>query len=383
MGGWESLCLYTCPPAHPIPTKLDNYYAVIMAGGGGTRLWPLSRQATPKQSIQLLGSGSAARTLYQIAVDRLLPTFPPERILVVTNSQYAPSLQEQRPAIPHGNFIIEPEPRGTAPALGLAALAVRQRDPHGLMACLTADHFMHNEPLFRRLLAAAAEVAKEDHLVTLGVTPTFPSTGMGYIQRGEALGQFGEFAVYRVARFKEKPKLEAAQAMLADGLHSWNSGMFIWKAKRLMAEFARQMPDFHTQLRHIERDPSALNTVWAGVPNVTIDYGIMEQAQAVAVIPAGALGWDDVGSWEAVFEVLPHDEAGNVVVGTELLGLDTRGTLVHAGNSRRKLVAMIGVKDLVVVDTGDVLLICPREKSQDVRAIVAALKQRADGKELL
>ncbi|MGQ0602539.1 MAG: mannose-1-phosphate guanylyltransferase [Anaerolineales bacterium] len=358
---------------------MSNYSAVIMAGGGGTRLWPLSRQATPKQSIQLLGSGSAARTLYQIAVDRLSPLFPAEQILVVTNSQYAPSLQEQQPAIPHGNFIIEPQQRGTAPALGLAALAVRQRDPHGLMACLTADHFMQNEPLFRQLLMAAAEVAKEDHLVTLGVTPTFPSTGMGYIQRGEALGQFGEFAVYRVARFKEKPQLEAAQAMLADGLHSWNSGMFIWKGERLMAEFARQMPDFHTQLLRIEGDPAALNTVWASVPNVTIDYGIMEHAQEVAVIPAGALGWDDVGSWEAVFEVLPHDKAGNAVVGTELLGLDTHDTLIHSSNGRRKLVATIGVKDLIVVDTGDVLLICPREKAQDVRALVAARTPRADG----
>ncbi len=362
---------------------MDNYYAVIMAGGGGTRLWPLSRQKTPKQSIKLLGSGSAARTLYQIAVDRLQPLFPPERILVVTSAAYVPSLQEQRPAIPPGNFILEPEPRGTAPALGLAALAVRARDPHGLMACLTADHFIRNEDHFRRLLAAAAEVAGQDGLVTLGIEPTFPATGMGYIQRGNALGEFGGFRVYRVRRFKEKPGLRDAQAMLADGLHSWNSGMFIWKAGRLLAEFARQMPDLHSQLQHIEREPAALGAVWAHVPNVTIDYGIMEGAEDVAVIAAGDLGWDDVGSWEAVLDVLPHDEAGNVVVGTELLGLDTRGTLVHAAQSQRKLVAMIGVKDLVVVDTGDVLFICPREKSQEVRSIVAALKGRADGKDYL
>jgi mannose-1-phosphate guanylyltransferase len=371
--------LLTRSLSHLLWNELENYYAIIMAGGGGTRLWPLSRQKTPKQSIKLLGD----RTLYQIAVDRLLPLFPPDRILVVTNAAYAPGLQEQRPEIPPGNFIIEPEPRGTAPALGLAALAVRARDPRGVMACLTADHFMHNEPLFRQLLTAAAEVAGKDHLVTLGIEPTFPSTGMGYIQRGNAIGEFGGFGVFRVRRFKEKPKLPDAQAMLADGLHSWNSGMFIWKAERLMAEFARQMPDFHSQLQHIQREPATLSAVWAHVPNVTIDYGIMEAAENVAVIPAGDLGWDDVGSWEAVLDVLPHDEAGNVVVGTELLGLDTHGTLIHAGNGHHKLVAMIGVRDLVVVDTGDVLFICPREKSQDVRSIVAVLKQRADGKDYM
>lgn len=354
---------------------MDNYYAVIMAGGGGTRLWPLSRQKQPKQSIQLLGE----RTLFQIAVDRLAPLFPPERILVVTNAAYAPGLHAQRPALPAENFIIEPAPKGTAPALGLAALAIRRRTPNGVMACLTADHFMQDEARFRDLLVAAADVAQRGFLVTLGIEPTFPSTGFGYIQRESVLGTFGAFEAYHAARFREKPPLELAREMVADGQHSWNSGMFVWRVERLLEEFAWQMPGFHHQLTQIEADPASLESVWPNVIDKTIDYGVMEGAEQVAVIPAAGLGWNDVGSWEALFEVLPADEAGNVILGAEWLGIESQATLVHNSNPQRKLVAAIGVSDLVIVDTGDVLLVCPRDRAQDVRAAVNALKARAGG----
>ena len=358
---------------------MADYFAVIVAGGGGTRLWPLSRQKRPKQAIPLLGE----RTLFQIAVDRLAPLFPPERILVVTSGQYAPELHAQHPQLAETNFIIEPEPRGTAPALGLAAVEVARRDPAGVMACLTADHFIQDEARFRGLLTAAAQVAAGDHLVTLGIAPTYAATGFGYIQRGEALGAYEGFEVYRAARFKEKPSLPEAEAMLADGLHSWNSGMFVWRAARLMAEFARQMPAFHAQLSQIAADRAALPHVWPAVANTTIDYGIMEGAEQVAVIPAGGLGWNDVGSWESLLEVLPPDQNGNVVVGADLLAVDTSGTLVHAGEAGHKLVAALGVSDLVIVDTGDVLLVCPKTRAQEVRAFVAALKQRPGGAQYL
>jgi mannose-1-phosphate guanylyltransferase len=358
---------------------MEHYYAVIMAGGGGTRLWPLSRQDRPKQAINLLGD----RTLFQIAVDRLLPLFPLERILVVTSAKYAADLRAQRPALPEANFVIEPEPRGTAPALGLAALAVHGRDPRAVMACLTADHFMRDEERFRALLSAAAEVAEADYLVTLGIEPTFPSTGFGYIQRERRLGAHGGFEVYLVARFKEKPTLEEAQAMLADSLHAWNSGMFIWRAQRLLDEFAWQMPGFHHQLRQMEADPAALPGIWSNVVNTTIDYGIMEGAEKVAVIPAGGLGWSDVGSWESLFDVLPTDESGNIVVGAEHLNSDSSGVLIHSSNPQRKLVATIGLSNLVVVDTGDVLLVCPRERAQEVRTLVSALKQSEGGQRYL
>ncbi len=358
---------------------MEHCYAVIMAGGGGTRLWPLSRKDRPKQSLKLLGD----RTMFQVSVERLQPLFPPDRILVVTNAAYAADLRQQCPSLPEANFILEPAPRGTAPAIGLSALAVRRRDPQGVIACLTADHFIGDEARFRDVLSAAARTAGQGFLVTLGIQPEYASTGYGYIQRGAALQTVGQWEVFRAARFKEKPKPPEAAALAADGLHSWNSGMFIWRADRILAEFARQMPGFYKQLLDIEAAPEALAQIWADVPATTIDYGIMEGADEVAVIPADGLGWSDIGSWESLLDVLAPDEAGNVVVGGEHLGLATTGSLIHSSHGARRLVATIGVSNLVIVDTGDVLLVCPRERSQEVRAVVEQLKQRRGGENYL
>lgn len=358
---------------------MDHCYAVIMAGGGGTRLWPLSRKDRPKQSLKLLGD----RTMFQVSVERLQPLFPPDRILVVTNAAYAADLRQQCPSLPEANFILEPAPRGTAPAIGLSALVVRRRDPQGVIACLTADHFIGDEPRFRDVLSAAARTAGQGFLVTLGIQPEYASTGYGYIQRGAALQTVGQWEVFRAARFKEKPKPPEAEALAADGLHSWNSGMFIWRADRILAEFARQMPGFYKQLLDIEAAPEALAQIWADVPATTIDYGIMEGADEVAVIPADGLGWSDIGSWESLLDVLAPDEAGNVVVGAEHLGLATTGSLIHSSHGARRLVATIGVSNLVIVDTRDVLLVCPRERSQEVRAVVEQLKQRRGGENYL
>ena len=360
---------------------MDHYYAVIMAGGGGTRLWPLSRQDRPKQSLKLLGE----RTMFQLSVERLQPLFSPERILVVTNATYAADLWVQCPALPEANFIVEPAPRNTAPAIALSALAVRRRDPQGFLACLTADHFIGDEVRFRDVLAAAAQTARQGYLVTLGITPTFPSTGYGYIQRGQIIGNFGGFDAYRAVRFKEKPKPPDAEAMVADGQHSWNSGMFIWRADHILAEIARQMPAFHQLLLEGEANPNLLAQRWGEAPNTSIDYGIMEGADEVAVIPADGLGWSDIGSWESLLDVLSPDADGNVVMGGRVahLSLGTQGALIHSSAAGRRLIATIGVSNLVIVDTGDVLLVCPRERSQEVRVIVETLKQRADGKEFL
>jgi mannose-1-phosphate guanylyltransferase len=358
---------------------MNHYYAVIMAGGGGTRLWPLSRKNRPKQSLKLLGE----RTMFQLSVGRLAPLFPVERILVVTSAAYAADLHQQCPSLPAENFILEPEPRGTAPAIGLSALQVRRRDPEGMMACLTADHFIGDEARFRDVLTAAAQVARQGYLVTLGIKPTFPSTGYGYIQRGESLGKRDGFEAFRAVRFKEKPKLPEAEAIWADGLHSWNSGMFIWRVDRILTEFARQMPGFYKQLLELEADPSALAQIWADAPTTTLDYGIMEGAEDVAVIPADGLGWSDIGSWESLLDVLEPDEAGNILIGGEVLGLETKGSLVHSSNGQRRLIATIGVSDMVIVDTDDVLLVCPREHAQEVRAVVEALKKREGGKKYL
>jgi mannose-1-phosphate guanylyltransferase len=359
---------------------MDDYYALIMAGGGGTRLWPLSRRERPKQSLRLLGE----RTMFEIAVDRLLPMFAADHILVVTNAAYASDLQQQRPVVPAANYVIEPAPRGTAPAIALGAAAIRQRNSHAVMACLTADHFIGQERRFLELLTAASEVASQGYLVTLGIAPTFASTGFGYIQRGEQLGECGGFEVFRAARFKEKPKPAEAALLASDGQHAWNSGMFVWRAERFLSEVERQMPKLAKIVRGAEADPAALEAIWQNAPNETVDYGIMEGARDVAVIPAEGLEWNDIGSWEAVLEVLSRGEDKNVAVGAAHLYVDTTKALVHStsGNPER-LVVTIGLDDVVIVDTRDVLLVCRRDRSQDVRQVVDRLKQIKGGEDYL
>jgi len=350
---------------------LANYYAVIMAGGGGTRLWPLSRKARPKQMLRLLEE----RSLFQTSVQRLDGVFPPDRIYVVTVEEQAAELQQQCPQIPVENYLLEPMPRGTASVIGLAAVALQKRDPEAVMAVLTSDHYIGNEPGFRDLLQTAYDVAQEGYLVTLGISPTFAATGYGYIQRGEALGKYHDYDVYQALRFKEKPAEAQAQSMLATGDHSWNSGMFVWKVGRILDEFSRHMPVLAQGLAEISNawnsDARALviHQVWPGLKNETIDYGIMENAQEVAVIPATGLRWSDVGSWDSLFEVISGDEAGNIVMGGTHIGLDTSQSLVYV-NQEHRLIVTIGVDDLIVVDTGDVLLVCRKDQAQRVRQVV-------------
>ncbi|MEN6409468.1 MAG: sugar phosphate nucleotidyltransferase [Anaerolineaceae bacterium] len=351
-------------------------YAVIMAGGGGTRLWPLSRRSHPKQMLKLDGK----RSLFRVAVDRLADNFPPERILVVTVAEQAAALQKETPEIPAENFILEPMPRGTASVVGLAAVTLRQRDPQALMAVLTADHFIQNTALFSRLLAAALEAAQTGYLMTLGIEPTYPATGYGYIQRGEKVWEGNDLKAYRVARFKEKPAEAQAKEMLAGGDHAWNSGMFFWRVDQILGEFERQMPDLYAALLRIEKDwgtsrrQTTLQIEWQGLKSETIDYGIMEHARQVAVLPAAGLGWNDVGSWDSLFDVLEADDAGNIGMGGAEMNLSTRGTLVCTDRPE-KLVVTIGVDDLVVVDTPDALLICRKDQAQRVREVVNRLKE--------
>ena len=348
------------------------YYALIMAGGSGTRLWPLSRRHRPKQALRLIGE----RTLFQLAVDRLAPLFAPQQIYVVTKSEYVPPLSEQVPDLPLENFIVEPEGRGTAPAIGLAAVHLRRRDPAAVMAVLTADHYITDTAGFRRILKAAQGLAEAGQLVTLGIRPSAPATGYGYIHHGESLEAVEGLPVFRVERFVEKPDLAAATQMMASGEYSWNGGMFIWRAERILGELARQMPALYAQLQDVEAAlgrpdyASTLNRLWPAVAEQTNDYGEMEGARNVTVMPAD-VGWSDVGSWSSLFEVLPADEAGNIFTGPHL-ALDTRDTLVV---SDKRLVATIGVEHLVIVETEDALLICAKEREQEVRTIVKQLKQ--------
>jgi mannose-1-phosphate guanylyltransferase len=355
---------------------MEHTYAVIMAGGGGTRLWPVSRKERPKQLLALLGK----ETLFQSTVARLESLFPAERILIVTVAELAREMQEQVPSIPAENYLIEPAPRGTASVVALAAAVLEKRDPQAVMTIQTSDHFIRNHDLFHFLIRTAFEVAQKNYLVTLGITPTFPSTGYGYIQQGEPLDGDYKYPVYRVKRFKEKPDQDTAQQLLRSGDHSWNSGMFAWRADAILAEIEKQMPDLFKTVKEISsawdtvKQDEIIQEYWQGLKNQTIDYGIMEKAQQVAVLPAGGLGWSDVGSWNSLFEVLLPDMNGNVAAGAQHLALDTHNTLVYSGDDQR-LVVTIGLDDMVVVDTGDVLMICKADQSQKVRDVVEHLKK--------
>ncbi len=354
---------------------MENYYAVIMAGGGGTRLWPLSRQSHPKQMLRLVDD----RSLFQIAVDRLRGLFPPERVYVVTVADQAQALQEQCPQIPAENYLLEPMPRGTASVVGLAAIALQNRDAQAVMAVLTADHIIQDEEKFRGILKSAYDVARDGYLVTLGITPTHPATGYGYIQQGERIAKYGESDVFHSLGFREKPRREIAEKMLAGGDHTWNSGMFVWTVERILGEFAQQMPGLHSKLAEISRawdQPQRQEVIlrlWPGIQPQTIDYGIMEKAQKVAVIPAKGLGWSDVGSWDALFEVLPADQDGNITRGVNHISVDTRDSMIFSSNAQR-LIVTIGVEGLVIVDTGDALLICRKDQTQKLRQVVGELK---------
>jgi mannose-1-phosphate guanylyltransferase len=351
------------------------YYALIMAGGSGTRLWPFSRRKHPKQMLSVDGE----RTLFAHAVERLTPLFQPQQILVVTRTEHVDALAAQAPQLPLENFIVEPEGRGTAPAIGLGAITLRQRNPDAIMAVLTADHFIAEAERFRQILAAAARVAEEGHLVTLGIRPTYPSTGYGYIKQGKLVRTENGFPVFQVEQFVEKPNPELARALVENREYSWNGGMFIWRVERILAEIQHQMPEFYAQLMEVEaalgtpNSGPVLSRVWSQVARQTIDYGVMEGAQDVVVIPAD-IGWSDIGSWTSLVNVLGTDEDKNTVVGPHL-GMDTCDTLVMNQGTKR-LVVTIGVEQMVVVSMDDVVLVCSKKQAQDVRTIVQRLEQK-------
>ncbi len=352
-----------------------SFYALIMAGGVGTRLWPLSRRHRPKQSLKLVGG----RTMFEHAVDRIAPIFQPEEILVVTGAEHVEALASQALELPEENFIIEPEGRGTAPAIGLGAIHLRQRDPEAVMVVLTADHFIADVKRFRQSLTVAARQAEAGHLVTLGIKPSSPSTGYGYIKQGALREEMDGFSVFDAERFTEKPSPETAFHMVESGEYSWNSGMFIWRVDRILDEFQRQMSGFYVHLAEVEATlgtpgyETTLRRVWPQVTKQTIDYGIMEGAEDVVVIPVD-IGWSDVGSWASLADLLPADEQGNIIVGSHV-GIATEDALIFSTEEER-LIATIGLEDVVIVNTEDALLICSKDQEQQVRALVRELEER-------
>ncbi|MFL6022349.1 MAG: mannose-1-phosphate guanylyltransferase [Marmoricola sp.] len=346
-----------------------HLWAVVPAGGAGTRLWPLSRAAAPKFLHDLGGTG---RSLLQATYDRLVPLVG-ERLLVVTGAAHAEAVTAQLDALPAANVIAEPSPRDSMAAIGLAAAIIERQDPDAVLGSFAADHVIADAEAFRACVREAAAVAATGVLVTLGIEPDFPSTGFGYIRLAERLDGFP--TAHAVAEFVEKPDAETASAYVASGEYRWNAGMFVARASVVLDLLAAEHPDLARDLRRIAAEPALIGELWDGLTKIAIDHAVAEPAAAagrVAVVP-GSFGWEDIGDFEALSDLLPAGTDGIKVLGdaANVLAIDSSG-LVVGGTGRT--VAVLGLENVVVVDTGDALLVTTTEHAQDVKALVQALK---------
>lgn len=335
--------------------------AIILAGGKGERFWPLSRENRPKQFLDLTGEG----TLLQDTFRRIAVEVPPERILVVTGEAYGDEVRAELPVLPAENIILEPVGRNTAASVGLATVALRDLDPETPLLVLPSDHSIRPTDAFLAAVETARQAALEGWAVTMGITPDRPETGYGYLKVGPAAGP----GYYRVERFIEKPDRERARSFLEAGGYLWNAGVFAFKLGVVRRLIAAHLPELAGALERIAAGGrEVLRREFEALPAISIDYGIMEKAERVAVVPA-AFSWDDVGSWAALARIRETDAFGNVVEGP-FVGLDNHGVIVRGG---RRLIAAVGLRELVVVDTDDAILICPKDRVQEVRGIVESL----------
>ncbi|MGD9713475.1 MAG: mannose-1-phosphate guanylyltransferase [Thermomicrobiales bacterium] len=351
-----------------------EFWSVIPAGGSGTRLWPLSRASRPKYLLPLVGD----RSLLQQTWERLLPLSKPERIIVVAGMAHAPEIARQLPDLPVENMIIEPLPRGTGPAIGLAARLIAERDPTAIMGSFAADHVVRDAGAFVDAVRTAVSVARGNWLVTIGIEPTRPETGYGYIERTTTRIDAAEPGVaWMAAGFTEKPSYERAVEFLSAGRFLWNASMFIWGVEHFLNELGRFLPDLYFSLERIARAwhsndaDLVLNREWNTVESVTIDEGIMEQSDRIAVVPA-EFGWSDIGDWHGLAGLMQESTFDNAIRGN-VIAHDARSTLVWSTTNR--LVAVVGVHDLAIIDTPDALLVVDRDRAQEVRAIVDRLKK--------
>ena len=352
-------------------------HAVILAGGGGTRLWPLSRTQYPKQFLPLLGEHS----LLQRTVLRIHDMIPAERLWVVTGQAQSFYVQSQLGDIGHsGQIITEPQGRNTAAAIGLAACHIQQRDPNAVMVVLPADHWIEKPQAFLTLIQDAVALAERDSLMTLGIIPDRPETGYGYICRGEPLADAPpEQPAYAVTRFVEKPNLPDARRYVDSGEYYWNAGIFVWRTTTIVDEIAAHLPALSTGLEeiaaalHSADETDTVKRVYAQLASVSIDHAVLEKSSRLAVLPA-AMGWSDLGKWSAIHQFSDQDERGNVL-SPSVLDIESKNSLVYSSG---RTIATIGLKDTVVVDTQDALLICAQERTQEVGTIVQQLLARGD-----
>lgn len=344
--------------------------ALIMAGGRGERFWPKSRKRMPKQFLSLTDDG---KTMIQHTVERILPIVALEDVYIVTNRDYLPLVQEQLPNLPQANILCEPVGRNTAPCIGLGAMHIARKYDDAVMLVLPSDHLIKYNTIFLNTLNDAAEIAEQgENLVTLGITPDYPETGYGYIKFNpdETLGR-----AFAVDRFVEKPDLETAKTYLATEQYLWNSGMFIWKVSTILKNLEQYLPETYAGLLKIknaigtEEERSVLEREFEAFRSESIDYGIMEKAQHIYTL-AGSFGWDDVGSWLAVERIRQSNEFGNVITGNAIT-VDTKNTIIQGD---KKLIATVGIENLIVVDTEDALLICEKDSAGNIKKVLENLK---------
>jgi mannose-1-phosphate guanylyltransferase len=361
--------------------EAGGLYAVIPAGGSGTRLWPLSRAGHPKFLHPLTGTEAS---LLQATVERLAPLSDPEHVFVVTGVAHAAAVSRQLAGVPEDNILVEPSPRDSCAAIALAAAVIARREPEAIMGSFAADHLIADGPAFIEVIRRAMRGAADGLLMTLGITPTRPETGYGYVQCG---GPTGDAGVLAVEEFKEKPSYEVAEGYVKSGNYLWNAGMFVWRVDTFLTELARQQPQLAAGVSRIAQAwdsagrEEVLGEVWPTLPRISVDYAVMEGAATVGRVGTvpGDFGWNDVGDFHTLGEVLAADAAGNVIVGKDALAkpgvlLREAEGLVVVPNSGR-LVAALGVADLIIVDTPDAVLVCPRDRAQEVKHLVDELKE--------
>lgn len=359
-------------------------HAVVMAGGSGTRFWPRSTKEHPKQFLNLFGD----RTMLQATVDRIEKLIPPERTWIVTNDRYISLVQEQLPDIPPQNIVGEAVAKNTAPCVALAAALIREQDPDGTMAVLPADHLISQPESFLSILEAADAKAKAgSNLVTIGIKPDRPETGYGYIEFAkDSSGSYRGPEIKEVKQFREKPDRKTAREFIDSGNFLWNSGMFIWSASTILQKFSLHLPDVKQQVDKLQpaigssNQKQAIDDFYYGCPSISIDYGIMEPSEGVFVVP-GSFGWNDVGSWKAVYELREKDKDGNVIQTDASALANAKDNLIQSDSG--KMIALVGVDNLAVVETEDAILVCSLDEAQGVKEIVNQLKEKEDTKKFL
>ncbi len=358
-------------------------HALIMAGGSGTRFWPESTNQKPKQFLPLFGD----QTMLQNTAARIQPLIPVKRTWVITNDRYVDLVQKQLPQVPAANIIGEPVAKNTAPCVAASAALIQQRDPDAVMIVLPADHLIKNSEIFRSTLQAAVEKARQSEvLVTIGIKPMRPETGYGYIEFDENSGEFmSGHSVKKVKRFREKPDIATAREFISAGHFLWNSGMFIWTVQAIRDAFQHYLPEVANAANSLQKSSKkgqkkALEAYYHACPSISIDYGIMEKAQEVFVIP-GDFGWNDVGSWKALYELSDKNEDGNALQNSLAIIENSSGNMIHGTGD--KVIALAGVENLAVVETDDAILVCNLDQAQEVKQIVKKLEENEETRKFL